>query len=113
MNERILTQEAQAFRDDFNWGGFRDGGCRCFIYPPCGYCTHPGNPRNQDEEESCWMVERFDIEDALQDARDSVAELIEVRCRELDDHVTGQFWVVYARAVKRTVALHKELGVSL
>lgn len=49
--ERVLTPEAQADRDDFD---AEDGCCSCHISPPCGYCTHPGNPLNQ-EDDSCWM----------------------------------------------------------
>lgn len=55
MNDRELTPEAQDDRDDFDseYGG---GNCSCHLSPPCGSCTHPGNPMNQDEDESCWMV---------------------------------------------------------
>ncbi|OJB35388.1 hypothetical protein [Burkholderia ubonensis] len=52
-DERVLTEEAQADRDVFD-ADYRDRGCSCFISPPCSFCTHPGNPRNQDEDESCW-----------------------------------------------------------
>jgi hypothetical protein len=51
--ERVLTAEAQADRDDFDRD---DGGCSCHISPPCGYCTHPGNPLNQ-EDDDCWTEE--------------------------------------------------------
>lgn len=53
--EPELTDEAQDDRDSFE--AFKDelGGCRCHISPPCGYCTHPGNPANQ-EDPSCWKV---------------------------------------------------------
>jgi hypothetical protein len=50
---RVLTPEAQEERDDFERDR-ADGGCTCFIAPPCGYCTHPGNPLNQEVDE-CWM----------------------------------------------------------
>ncbi len=50
--ERVLTDEAQADRDDFD---SEDSGCSCHTNPPCGHCTHPGNPLNQDDD-SCWMV---------------------------------------------------------
>ncbi|PMS26051.1 hypothetical protein C0Z16_27910 [Paraburkholderia rhynchosiae] len=54
--ERVLTPEAQAERDDFKAIGYEDRGCTCFTgCVPCGWCTHPGNPLNQDEDESCWM----------------------------------------------------------
>lgn len=49
--ERVLTPEAQADRDDFERD---DYGCSCHISRPCGYCTHPVNPLNQ-EDDDCWM----------------------------------------------------------
>lgn len=52
--EPRLTDEAQAERDDFN-AGYGNGGCTCFVSPPCGYCTHPGNPRNQAESPEDWV----------------------------------------------------------
>lgn len=54
-SERVLTPEAQAERDQFDLE-VADRGCTCFISPPCGYCTHPGNPRNQEEDETAWMT---------------------------------------------------------
>lgn len=33
---------------------YGEGSCRCHISPPCSSCTHPGNPRNQEEDDSCW-----------------------------------------------------------
>lgn len=48
--ERKLTDEAQADRDQFDIT-FGDRGCTCFISPPCSYCTHPGNPLNQEEDD--------------------------------------------------------------
>lgn len=55
---RTLTPEAQADRDDFERYAREHGGCSCHISPPCGYCSHPGNPLCQDDE-SCWIEERF------------------------------------------------------
>lgn len=52
--KRRLTDEAQAERDDFD-DELADRGCTCFISPPCSWCTHPGNPHNQDEDETCWQ----------------------------------------------------------
>lgn len=53
---KILTKEAQIDRDAFE----RDSqGCTCFISPPCSHCMHPGNPINQDEDESCWEEEEY------------------------------------------------------
>ena len=53
--KRILTPEAQAERDQFESEYGRDGNCSCHISPPCASCMHPGNPLQQDEDESCWM----------------------------------------------------------
>lgn len=52
--ERQLTAEAEAERDDFEREHGYSGNCSCHIAPPCGSCTHPGNPRNQAEDESAW-----------------------------------------------------------
>jgi len=51
MTERILTQQADDDRAD--WESKYEG-CSCHISPPCGSCVHPGNPANQDEDDSCW-----------------------------------------------------------
>lgn len=53
MSIRELTPEAQDERDDYER---YYGGCSCHISPPCGACTHPGNPLNQ-EDDSCWLEE--------------------------------------------------------
>lgn len=52
--ERELTEDAQADRADFR-SYYGDGNCSCHLRPPCGSCTHPGNPMNQDEDDSCWI----------------------------------------------------------
>ncbi|WP_175716192.1 hypothetical protein [Burkholderia anthina] len=56
---RQLTEEAEAERNDFrskygNWGG-----CNCFISAPCSFCTHPGNPMNQNEDDECWETVEY------------------------------------------------------
>lgn len=56
-DEMVLTREAQFDRDDFDMSEL--DGCTCFISPPCNFCTHPGNPRNQDECDECWEPEDF------------------------------------------------------
>jgi hypothetical protein len=53
MSSRVLTDAAQADRDDFDRN---EGCCSCHISPPCSACTHPGNPLNQDEDDSCWTT---------------------------------------------------------
>lgn len=62
--ERELTDEAQSDRDDFE-REYAFSGCSCFISPPCGWCTHPGNPHNQEDDECYKPVEdtkpEFDI----------------------------------------------------
>ncbi len=55
MSERILTEIAQDDRNDFIRYERFQSGCSCFLNPPCCWCTHPGNPRNQ-EDESCWII---------------------------------------------------------
>lgn len=56
---RVLTDDAQSERDEFD-SEYDGGNCSCHISPPCGSCTHPGNPMNQEEDESAW---RFIPED--------------------------------------------------
>ena len=73
-----LTQEADDDRADF----MRDcegRGCLCFISPPCSLCTHPGNPRNQDECDECWELDDFAarIEDRLEKLRATLHESID------------------------------------
>ncbi len=54
MSERELTEVAQLERDSFSLF-LEDHGCTCFISPPCSYCTHPGNPLNQENDKSAWV----------------------------------------------------------
>ena len=54
--ERILTPEAEAEREDFEAMYGMLGNCSCHISPPCGSCVHPGNPRNQEEDETARMA---------------------------------------------------------
>lgn len=52
----VLKPEYQKVADEF-WFAYRDEGCRCFISPPCSYCTHEGNPANLDEDDDAWESE--------------------------------------------------------
>ncbi len=61
-----LTEEAQFDRDDFEAchvtedGAYSlaDRGCICFTgCAPCSFCTHPGNPLNQEERDECWELD--------------------------------------------------------
>jgi len=52
----VLTEEADNDRAEF-LSDYADGGCSCFISPPCSYCVHPGNPNNQVEDDNCWVPE--------------------------------------------------------
>lgn len=54
-DQRELTEDAQADRASFE-AEYGDGNCYCHLSPPCSSCTHPGNPLNQDEDESCWTT---------------------------------------------------------
>lgn len=48
------------------WSGWQDrmdfrelGGCSCHLgMGPCSWCTHPGNPDNQLEDDNCWEPSR-------------------------------------------------------
>lgn len=51
-----LSDEAQDDRDRFNHY-HADSGCTCFTNPPCSWCTHPGNPLNQEDDEF-WVEDK-------------------------------------------------------
>lgn len=59
-SNQVLTDDAQADRDEFN--SYDYGGCSCFISPPCNFCTHPGNPTNQDDFDECWKFESVEAQ---------------------------------------------------
>lgn len=65
MIERELTPEADDERAEFYREYGADGNCSCHISPPCGSCLHPGNPRNQDEDDRCWVEVQADDETAV------------------------------------------------
>ena len=50
----LLTEEGMDLYDEF-YIGHEESGCSCHICPPCGYCTHPGNPDNIKETDSLWV----------------------------------------------------------
>lgn len=51
-----LTEDAEI--DYEMWGEVYGGGnCSCHLNPPCGCCTHPGNPRNLNEDDAAWEYE--------------------------------------------------------
>lgn len=55
--ERVLTPGAQAERAQFVAEYGSEGNCTCFTgAAPCASCTHPGNPLNQEEDETAWMA---------------------------------------------------------
>jgi len=58
---RRLTKIADAERQQFIRTFGYDGNCSCHISPPCGSCTHPGNPMNQEEDESCWEPDKPEV----------------------------------------------------
>lgn len=77
-----LTQAAMEDRSGFD-AVYRETGCTCFLgNPPCGWCTHPGNPRNQVEDDSCWEPDHLfdgDLEEdfTLDDSQIKACEAIE------------------------------------
>ena len=53
---KVLTPTAQEDADEFN-ANLSDSGCSCAVSnPPCGWCTHPGNPLNLEEDENAWQT---------------------------------------------------------
>lgn len=72
-----LTQNARLDREDFERGdhndegiSLADRGCICFTgCAPCSYCTHPGNPRNQ-EDDSC--LEKVQVPEDYEDDYDII-----------------------------------------
>lgn len=51
-----LTEWAEAEADDFSRTQ-EDRGCVCFTgCAPCGWCTHPGNPLNLNEDDDAWVM---------------------------------------------------------
>ncbi|MDP4076200.1 hypothetical protein [Acidovorax sp. A1169] len=69
---KVLTPEAQGERDDFD-RSYDGGNCSCHLSPPCGSCTHPGNPRNQEEDPDAWMDDILDLDELEREARAAVA----------------------------------------
>lgn len=56
---KVLRPWAQYDRDQFDDQYTDRGiGCTCFISPPCGYCTHPGHPLSQEDDEFWYDDER-------------------------------------------------------
>lgn len=54
---RTLTLEAELDRERFD-RNYRNRGCDCFTgCAPCNWCTHPGNPINQEDDDKCWERE--------------------------------------------------------
>ena len=64
---------AYRFLNDF---GDR-GCCSCFISPPCGYCTHEGNPDNLEYQDDVWQ-EVWDLDEACEQARKRLAEALDM-----------------------------------
>lgn len=54
-----------------------DCGCVCWTgCAPCSFCTHPGNPRNLEEDEDAWQTV-FDLDEMVAAARKVVADAVE------------------------------------
>ena len=53
-----VTLKPDAEAEYWEWDSKHgDRGCTCFVSPPCGSCTHPGNPSNLEEDDSAWVKE--------------------------------------------------------
>lgn len=49
--------DREAFESKDEYGRFSDRGCVCFTgCAPCSWCTHPGNPLNQNEDDNAWVI---------------------------------------------------------
>ena len=79
---RELKPWAQDDRDQFVSIFGYGGNCSCHLHPPCGSCTHPGNPYNQDENEDAWG---FDLDYEVEAATDRIRRHID---REVQRHLT-------------------------
>jgi len=68
---RVLTPEAEEDRASFNYAYFLGHGCTCGVtHAPCSWCTHPGNPQNQDEDENAWRtLTQEEIKEITRDMR--------------------------------------------
>ena len=97
--ERELVDWAQVELDDFE-SNYKWGGCSCHISPPCGWCTHPGNPRNLAEDEYAWKPT---IDSMTDDAVHTLARVIEKsvtkHLEEMETHAVAYALVAEARAI--------------
>ncbi len=55
-----LKPEYQDVADEFEAIYGFSGCCSCHLHPPCGYCTHEGNPLNLAEDDDAWEDEDVD-----------------------------------------------------
>ena len=58
---------------------------------------------NQEEDETCWMVDVFDLDGALQDARRSLSEFIEDKFHDLERDLARGFDRIYVDSTRRRV----------
>lgn len=54
--KKVLNELGQNLQYEFELDS-ADTGCSCHLNPPCGYCTHPGNPINLEETPEAWDYE--------------------------------------------------------
>lgn len=82
------------------------GGCSCHISAPCGWCTHPGNPRN--------LAESCDLVDVDKPTIDILLELVEnelVRLDSVKTDLTGASAVRFSRLSNLNDALVFEKSI--
>jgi len=51
--QRVLNNLGEKLQQEFE-ADMSDSCCSCHLNPPCGYCTHPGNPDNLEETPEAW-----------------------------------------------------------
>lgn len=106
---RELTPEAEAEREQFEHE-YGDAGCTCFISPPCGWCTHPGNPHNQEEDETAWCDAPGPTADELIER--NVAEAHRVMKEFISGLTAKHLWEVRRRKAPAGFFEHLRKGIS-
>lgn len=67
------------FEKEYGWGG-----CTCFQSPPCGYCTHGGNPLNLEEDEDAWCLTIDEmVEKVMKELENDINLLVEKHLLEM------------------------------
>lgn len=118
---RELTPEAEVERNQFEreCGHY---GCSCFISPPCGWCTHPGNPHNQEEDETAWcevpgptadeLIE-MNVAEAHRVMKEFISELTAKHLWEMRGRLPDGFYSCYRNHESESRVEHTVSGLSI